>query len=98
MILSSVAAWIEEADKFPTFLVVTRGVRTLGTVGIGAAPAGILQSRRTMVLLGANVIDFVRERFAGLGKPAILAHIACAFPNLISSRLRHGLVRVASFL
>ena len=83
-----VGSRIKKRCHFTGYRIVARNVWSLGRVALGASETQVLQRGLTTVLLGDDVVDFVRQDGACLRKLAVFAAVLCSPPHLVPQR-RH---------
>jgi hypothetical protein len=93
VVAPSVSPRIEEGNELAGRRIISGDVRAFGSVAIGASPTEVLQRCWAVVLTGADVVEFVRQRAAVLGELAILAAVPSPFSHPLTSRRGHSSVR-----
>jgi hypothetical protein len=83
--------WMEQADNSPRQRIDPRNARPLVVVARETRETGIPRSRWTPVLLGDDVIDFMRKGRIRLMEPAVLAPILGTAPN----EMREGFIHAS---
>ena len=79
---------IKKRCQFTGYRIVARNVWSLGRVALGASETQVFQRGLTTMLLGKDVVDFMRQHGACLRKLAVFAAGLCSLPHLVPQR-RH---------